>query len=125
MAVVSGLVQRGKALTQALDSDIEFPALNVALVVDKQNAHYIGPIAVSWVHEPYSQGSYSNIGVGQFDALSVEVEEYGESVKSIFRSVDNRIFFAGEHTALENPSTMEGAVESGERVARIVRRALL
>lgn len=36
--------------------------------------------------------------------------------------IDGFLFFADEHTSLEDPATMEGAVESAERTVRMIRR---
>ncbi len=88
-------------------------------------SQYDKPVAISWIHEEFSKGSYSNYGLGTFALFNEFIEEYEESVRKVFRSIDGRIFFAGEHTALEGDNgTMDGAVYSGERVARMLERAL-
>ncbi len=79
------------------------------------------PIGISWINEKFSKGSYSSWGVDQFDLFNEKKLYLGEVVRKVFRPIDDKIFFAGEHTATEYPATMEGAVESGERTARMVQ----
>lgn len=61
-----------------------------------------------WNSDPYSYGSYSNLGVGaipeDFDTLAAPLE--------------NRIFFAGEATNRQYYQTAHGALQSGRRAAR-------
>ncbi len=80
------------------------------------------PIGISWEHEEFSKGSYSSWGVGQFALFDEKDESFGEEVRKVFRPSAGTIFFAGEHTALDNPATLEGAVESGERTAKMLKR---
>lgn len=64
--------------------------------------------------------AYSYFGVGQHKVRS-EIIPYGkEQVRKVFRPIEDKFFFAGEHTALGYHATLEGAVESGERAARLV-----
>lgn len=59
-----------------------------------------------WLASPWHRGAYSYYGVGQMTR---------------FRGIEGRregnVHFAGEHTSLPFSGYMEGAVESGERVA--------
>jgi monoamine oxidase len=88
-------------------------------------SQYDTPISISWTKEEFSKGSYSNFGIGTFAFFSEFIDEFGESVRKVFRSIDGRILFAGEHTAPQGDNgTMDGAVNSGERAARIVDRML-
>ena len=60
-----------------------------------------------WPQAPYSGGSYSNYGVGQLSRFWTALRQpYGH------------LHFAGEHTADLYVGYMEGAVRSGQRVAR-------
>jgi len=61
---------------------------------------------VAWPNEPFSQGGYVAFAPG-------EVTGYWARL----RQPVGRLYFAGEHTAV-NQGYMEGAVESGQRVAR-------
>lgn len=99
----------------------EMPALKLLFPTMKYNGK---KQAMSWINEQYSKGSYCSWGVGQYELFDEKTETLGEPVRKVFRPIDNRIFFAGEHTAIEYPTTMEGAVESGERTARMVAKTL-
>src|SRR5262249_8227921 len=87
------------------------------------SAHRDDPksLGICWKNEEFSKGSYSSWGVGQFSLFNATEEHNGEMVRKVFRPISNQIFFAGEHTALEYPATMEGAVDSGERAARMIK----
>lgn len=82
------------------------------------------PILINWAAEPYSKGSYSYFGIDQFDRFNQKSTAFGEEIKHAFRPIDEQIFFAGEHTAFKYYATMEGAVESGDRAARMVAKSL-
>jgi monoamine oxidase len=59
-----------------------------------------------WNEDPWVQGSYSFLGVGQKD------------FRKIARKVEGVVHFAGEHTAT---ASMNGAIESGVRVAKEIQ----
>ncbi|MDJ0696044.1 NAD(P)/FAD-dependent oxidoreductase [Mastigocoleus sp. MO_188.B34] len=59
--------------------------------------------------DPYSQMAYSYVPVGGTGLR-----------KKLAQPVDNILFFAGEATNVNRPSTVHGAIESGLRVAREV-----
>ncbi len=67
-----------------------------------------------WAADPYSLGSYSFLAVGaspaDYDALA--------------QPVGKRLFFAGEHTQRNHPSTVHGAYLSGERAANEILSGL-
>ncbi|PSB36826.1 monoamine oxidase [filamentous cyanobacterium Phorm 46] len=59
-----------------------------------------------WQGERFSKGSYSCYLVGQWTQMhGVEGERFGN------------LYFAGEHTSLENQGYMEGGCETGQRAA--------
>jgi len=62
-----------------------------------------------WPGKEFMHGSYQCYKPGQYTGFS---GAEGERVE--------RLYFCGEHTSLEAPGYMEGAVETGERVAREV-----
>ena len=71
-------------------------------------------IVTRWASDPFAGGSYSHIPVGatpdDYDLMA--------------RSVGNSLYFAGEATSRDYPSTVHGAYLSGQRVAeQIVRGA--
>ena len=61
-----------------------------------------------WARQPFALGSYSTIRVGQYTTLLEHTATPSE---------DGCIHFAGEHTSVDFMGFMNGAVESGERVA--------
>lgn len=82
---------------------------------------YNGPITHFWVNDPYAKGSYSYRAANIMSELSHFESYREEKIRAPYKPICDRIFFAGEHTAIEaDLGTMEGAVESGERVARLV-----
>jgi monoamine oxidase len=64
--------------------------------------------AMFWPRHPYALGSYASPRVGQYTTLleAAATPELG-----------GRLHFAGEHTSAEFLGFMNGAVDSGERVA--------
>lgn len=120
-----------KQATFLLDRDLRnlktvYPTLQVYLddihsSQDRQLVSYDRSVFKSWASDPYAKGSYSNRGVGTATWLS-EMETFrGEKIRKAFRPVQNKLFFAGEHTTtLDTLGTLEGAVESGERMARLI-----
>lgn len=81
------------------------------------------PVGMSWYHEEYSKGSYSNLAPGTEQFFQKEAVIGGERIKSVFRPIDNQIFFAGEHTSVDVPASLEGAVDSGEKASRMILKA--
>jgi monoamine oxidase len=69
--------------------------------------------AHDWAGDPWSRGTWAVMRPGQLHAAW-----------SALRSPEGNIHFAGAHTALRWPSFMDGAVESGHRVAAEVAAAL-
>ena len=63
---------------------------------------------VAWPNEPYTRGSYAAFAPGEVTA----------HWKTLFEPA-GRLFFAGEH-ASDIQGFMEGAVESGQRAARMI-----
>lgn len=66
----------------------------------------------SWQNSPHARGIYHHIGHGMAADLAAATRWTGR-----------RLHFAGEHLA-QSASGMEGALESGERAARVVANAL-
>jgi monoamine oxidase len=77
------------------------------------DAEIVAVHAHDWVGDPYSRGTWSVLRPGQVHAAW-----------SALRAPEGRVHFAGAHTALRWPSFMDGAVESGHRVADEVDRGL-
>ncbi|MEZ5380657.1 MAG: FAD-dependent oxidoreductase [Microthrixaceae bacterium] len=67
-------------------------------------------VRTNWSQDPWAHGSYSYLPVGASPRLRT----------NLARPIDNRLFFAGEATDSDNPSTVHGANASGLRTARAV-----
>lgn len=85
---------------------------------------YEGPLTHFWVDDPYVKGSYSYRAPGMMQALNTIQKYKGENVRAPYSPIGDLIFFAGEHTAIDiDLGTMEGAIESGDRAARLIMAA--
>lgn len=67
----------------------------------------------SWVHDPWTQGSYAAFGPGHYARYA-----------GFMGVPEGTIHFAGEHTVLSTMGYLDGAVSSGERAAREVLDAV-
>ena len=73
----------------------------------KRPSHFL---ITRWGKDPHTLGSYSYLGKGTT----------GEECSLLAEPLDEKIFFAGEHTHQENRSTTSGAYLSGIEAARKV-----
>lgn len=60
-----------------------------------------------WMQDEFAFGSYSELFVGARPSMRIDLA----------RSIEDRIFFAGEATSGDFPSTTQGAYISGKRAA--------
>jgi monoamine oxidase len=92
----------------AADLDVtDAAAVGAAVRELAPEAEVVAVHAHDWARDPYSRGTWSFLRPGQVhDAWSA------------LRTPEDRVHFAGAHTALRWPSFMDGAIESGRRVAR-------
>lgn len=72
------------------------------------------PLRAHWPTASNSKGSVACYKVGQWSTLA------GSEIEPV-----DALFFAGEHCSTEFPRTMNGAAESGRRVAEAVIKALV
>ena len=94
----------------AADLDVTDDAAVAAAVRElAPEADVVAVHAHDWAHDPYSRGTWSFHGPGQVHAAW-----------SALRAAEGPVHFAGAHTALRWPSFMDGAIESGHRVAEEV-----
>ena len=92
---------------------------------DENYTHYASPVMHIWQDDPYAKGSYSAYSITIAEDIDQKTIFADEEFKTLFRPTSDGLFFAGEHTTiLDYIGTMEGAVESGERVARAVNNRL-
>jgi monoamine oxidase len=61
---------------------------------------------VSWEHDPWARGAYAFFG-----------PRFDPALRPLLARAAGRVFFAGCHTSREYQGYMNGAVESGQRVA--------
>jgi monoamine oxidase len=91
----------------AADLDVSDHAAVAAAVRElAPEAEVVDVHAHDWAGDPYSRGTWAFLRPGQV-----------HSAWSALRAPEGRVHFAGAHTALRWPSFMDGAVESGHRVA--------
>lgn len=81
-------------------------------------------VVKEWVKDPHICGSYSHVKVGFAKEYGDFISVYGQKVRSLFAPIDDKVFFAGEHAAIDYPATMEGAVTSGQVAAEMVMEKL-
>ncbi len=115
-----------RSMLQASFQDFCPPFAFPVLARDLPFQSYEGPVGYSWTNDPFVQGSYSLIAAGQESLLTSTEVLAGEVVKTLFAPIDQKLYFAGEHTStlLEVAGTMEAASESGEKIARMIASAL-
>jgi len=101
----------------ALAGELLFEEERIARALEFASQMYGGPVpdpvdavATSWHADPFSRGSYSVIGT------LATPDDYAE----LARPDGDRLFFAGEHTGFDHSATVNGAMESGIRVAEEV-----
>lgn len=86
------------------------------LGLEKQD--YNNFVMHDWNQDPYALGSYSGYSVKVSKELDVHTTYNNIIYKKLFVPIENKLFFAGEHTTiLDCIGTMEAAVESGDRIA--------
>ncbi len=108
----SGLT--GEAHAAAPGADVAWLLGQIELVFAGTSAAYSGVAYEDhWALDPWVKGAYSFYAVGQ-------AANYG----ALARAREGNIYFAGEHTAIDNEGFLDGAVESGERVARSLLKRL-
>ncbi len=102
------------------------PAVSLAPPMQAEGEHYrrySNSLYYNWKQDVYTQGSYTGYSTSLSDELDTLTDHLGTPYKNLFSPVQERLFFAGEHTTiLDCIGTMEAAVESGERVAKAIHR---
>jgi monoamine oxidase len=78
---------------------------NIAKVFPEIKDNFEGGTSVAWDEEPWSLGGTATYAPGELTLMFPHVA-----------TVERRVHFAGEHTS--TIFTMEGAAQSGVRVAR-------
>jgi len=91
------------------DERINFALQQVDAIFPGTRTHFEGGATKCWDEDPWERGVASYYKPGQFSTLLPHVAK-----------PEGRIHFAGEHTSVWIDGWMQGALESGNRVAREV-----
>ena len=90
------------------DERLSFTVSQIEMVHPAIRAHFEGGASVCWDNEQWSRGAYAWFRPGEMNSLLRHIA-----------SPEGRIHFAGDHTS-PAPGWMNGAFQSGNRVAREV-----
>ena len=105
----------GGAFARALEGEISaFAIEQICAALGNDMRRRLSPLAESaWAREPYSLGSYS------YGCPGAQA-----SRATLAASVDEKLFFAGEHCSPHDFSTAHGAYRSGVTAADAAIRSL-
>jgi len=90
---------------QSLSRSLALPRSRLDGLLDQWWTH-------DWSQDPWSRGAYSYVGVGGAKAPSL-----------LARPVQDTIYFAGDYLSQGSMGTVEGALSSGRRAARLLLEA--
>ncbi|KAI9193427.1 flavin-containing amine oxidoreductase-domain containing protein [Polychytrium aggregatum] len=116
MSFISG--EAALEMEHQTDREIVDQALDVLSGIFSSQRPLPKPIetmVTRWGQDEFSRGSYSCIGNGAT----------GRDHDRLSKSIDNKIFWAGEATSRQYPATVHGALLSGMRVATEITNVLL
>ena len=108
---MSGLADDTARLNQALD-DLD------AIFAGQASANFVEGFIQDWTAEPYIRGTYSYPAPGSYPNGGPSMRE------TLAQPVGGELFFAGEATNNTAPSTVPGALQSGERASGEIDVAL-
>ena len=91
---------------------INFALEQVEMIYPGMREHFEGGVTKCWDEDEWARGASAFYKPGQFSSLLPHVAR-----------PEGRIHFAGEHTSVWSDGWMQGALESGNRVAREVNEA--
>ena len=104
---------RATALADASAAELTRAALDTVEALFGKNVDAGGQLDAAYVHDwqrdPFARGAYSYVAVGG-----------GTAREELAAPMDDTLFFAGEATDAEEPATVNGALQSGERAARAI-----
>jgi monoamine oxidase len=92
---------------------INFALAQVEMIYPGIRQHFEGGVTKCWDEDQWARGVSSYYKPGEFSSLLPYVAR-----------PEGRIYFAGEHTSVWIDGWMQGALESGNRVAREVNEAV-
>ena len=91
---------------------INFALEQVEMIYPGMREHFEGGVTKCWDEDEWARGASAFYKPGQISSLLPHVAR-----------PEGRIYFAGEHTSVWSDGWMQGALESGNRVAREVNEA--
>jgi len=89
-----------------------------AMFGGQASAHFVEGFVQDWTAEPYVLGSYSYPAPGSYPTSGLSARQV------LAQPVGGALFFSGEATHNSAPSTVPGALQSGERAAGEIDAAL-
>ena len=98
-----------RVIAMAERERINFALEQVDLIYPGMREHFEGGVTKCWDEDEWARGASAYYKPGQFSSLRPHVAR-----------PEGRIHFAGEHTSVWIDGWMQGALESGDRVAREV-----
>jgi monoamine oxidase len=102
---------RAAALAGASESDLVRAALETVEALFGKEVDAASQLDAAYLHDwqsdPFARGAYTYVGIGG-----------GTAREELAAPVEGTLFFAGEATDPDEPATVTGALQSGERVAR-------
>ncbi len=116
--------QREQPMMQAAFGTLCPPEKPLSYAQDIAFSSYTCATGYSWPNDPYIKGSYAYIGPGQEILFTTTEQIEGETVKTLFKPIQQTLYFVGEHTSsIPQAGTMEAACDSGEKAARMILKA--
>jgi len=77
----------------------------------------------NWFQDPYALGSYSTFKDDGNSIFNIPSTDY-PGLQRFAEPIDNKLYFAGEHTDIAFSGFMEGALRSGQTVAQQLAKAV-
>jgi monoamine oxidase len=102
-----------RVTVMAENERINFAREQVEMIYPSMRDHFEGGVAKCWDEDEWTRGASAYYKPGQFSSLLPHVAR-----------PEGRVHFAGEHTSVWIDGWMQGALESGNRVAQEVNAAL-
>jgi monoamine oxidase len=119
------LLEQGTKMITMINPNVEVDSHVLEAAKDSQYVAYKECVYKSWAQDKYAKGCYINRAPGTAVLLNETEVIGGEKVRKLFSPIQDRVFFAGEHaTILDDFGTLEGAIESGDRVARLINKTI-
>lgn len=112
----------GKKVSNTTASVYVDPFLKAANMTEADTSNIT---VVNWSKDPFAQGSYSVRKAGDVYGVYDEMNDMDDRLTRIATALyDKGVFFIGEHVSFKHKGFMEGAVQSGKAIAKIVAQRL-